>query len=390
MAGRWHGTQNSLIKHLLVTNDFPPKVGGIQNYLWELWRRLPPSDFVVLTSPYKGAEAFDRSQPYRIVRTKEPVLLPSPIMVRRIRALASQFGAALVVLDPAVPLGVVGPHLGLPYALALHGAEVTVPARLPVGKQAMAWALGGAKLIIGGGTYPIAEARRAQPQLPPVVEVPPGVDAERFRPLPPDERARVRRSFGISGKTRLVLSVSRLVPRKGMDVLIQAASLLSSTGDFPDLEVAVAGTGRDRERLQRLIRKSSSPTRLLGRVADSDLPGLYGAADVFVLCCRTRWGGLEQEGFGIVLLEAAAAGLACVAGNSGGAKEAVSDCHTGFVVRDPGDPTQLAGYLKRLLDDPGLAAAMGAAGRARAQAEFSYDSLAARLREAIDSAGLAG
>jgi len=379
-----------LIKHLLVTNDFPPKVGGIQNYLWELWRRLPPDDFVVLTSPYEGAEVFDRSQPYRIVRTREPVLLPSPLMVRRIRALAAQFGASVVVLDPAVPLGLVGPHLGLPYALALHGAEVTVPARLPLGKQAMARVLGAATLLIGGGGYPVAEARRAQPQLPPVVEIPPGVDASRFRPLPPDERTQARNSFGISEGQRLVLSVSRLVPRKGMDVLIEAASRLRSTGEFSDLEVAVAGVGRDHARLQRLIRRTGSPTRLLGRVADADLPGLYAAADLFVLCCRTRWGGLEQEGFGIVLLEAAATGLACVAGNSGGANEAVSDTRTGLVVSDPRDPAQLAGHLRHLLANPALAATMGAAGRARAKTEFSYDTLAVRLREALDTAAWGG
>jgi phosphatidylinositol alpha-1,6-mannosyltransferase len=379
-----------LIKHLLITNDFPPKVGGIQNYLWELWRRLPPDDFVVLTSPYEGAEVFDRSQPYRIVRTREPVLLPSPLMVRRIRALAAQFGASVVVLDPAVPLGLVGPHLGLPYALALHGAEVTVPARLPLGKQAMARVLGAATLLIGGGGYPVAEARRAQPQLPPVVEIPPGVDASRFRPLPPDERTQARNSFGISEGQRLVLSVSRLVPRKGMDVLIEAASRLRSTGEFSDLEVAVAGVGRDHARLQRLIRRTGSPTRLLGRVADADLPGLYAAADVFVLCCRTRWGGLEQEGFGIVLLEAAATGLACVAGNSGGANEAVSDTRTGLVVSDPRDPAQLAGHLRHLLANPALAATMGAAGRARAKTDFSYDTLAIRLREALDTAGRGG
>lgn len=379
-----------MIKHLLVTNDFPPKVGGIQNYLWELWRRLPPDDFVVLTSPYEGAEVFDRSQPYRIVRTREPVLLPSPLMVRRIRALAAQFGASVVVLDPAVPLGLVGPHLGLPYALALHGAEVTVPARLPLGKQAMARVLGAATLLIGGGGYPVAEARRAQPQLPPVVEIPPGVDASRFRPLPPDERSQARNSFGISEGQRLVLSVSRLVPRKGMDVLIEAASRLRSTGEFSDLEVAVAGVGRDHARLQRLIRRTGSPTRLLGRVADADLPGLYAAADLFVLCCRTRWGGLEQEGFGIVLLEAAATGLACVAGNSGGANEAVSDTRTGLVVSDPRDPAQLAGHLRHLLANPALAATMGAAGRARAKTEFSYDTLAVRLREALDTAARGG
>jgi phosphatidylinositol alpha-1,6-mannosyltransferase len=254
----------------------------------------------------------------------------------------------------------------------------------------MARVLGAATLLIGGGGYPVAEARRAQPQLPPVVEIPPGVDASRFRPLPPDERSQARNSFGISEGQQLVLSVSRLVPRKGMDVLIEAASRLRSTGEFSDLEVAVAGVGRDHARLQRLIRRTGSPTRLLGRVADADLPGRYAAADLFVLCCRTRWGGLEQEGFGIVLLEAAATGLACVAGNSGGANEAVSDTRTGLVVSDPRDPAQLAGHLRHLLANPALAATMGAAGRARAKTEFSYDTLAVRLREALDTAAWGG
>ena len=125
------------MKHLLVTNDFPPKIGGIQSLLWEWWRRLPPESFAVLTSPHEGAAEFDAAQPYRIERTREPVLLPHPFMVRRIDAMAREVGADLVVLDPAVPLGLVGPSLALPYDVVLHGAEVTVPGRLPVTKQVL-------------------------------------------------------------------------------------------------------------------------------------------------------------------------------------------------------------------------------------------------------------
>ena len=118
------------MKHLLVTNDFPPKIGGIQSLLWEWWRRLPPDSFAVLTSPYAGTAEFDAAQPFRIERTREPVLLPHPWMVRRIDSLAKEVGADLVVLDPAVPLGIVGPSLRLPYDVVLHGAEVTVPMRV--------------------------------------------------------------------------------------------------------------------------------------------------------------------------------------------------------------------------------------------------------------------
>ncbi len=372
-----------MIRHLLVTNDFPPKVGGIQSYLWELWRRLPPEDFTVLTSPYAGADAFDRAQPFRVERTPEPVLLPSPLMVRRIRRLAGEVGAQVVVLDPAVPLGLVGPELGIAYAVVLHGAEVTVPGRLPVSRQLLARVLRHSSLVISAGGYPEAEARRAEPKLPPVVNIPPGVDTARFVPLGPDDRVAARRRLGLPGTGRLVVSVSRLVPRKGMDVLIEAAAHLRREG-HGDLVVAIAGSGRDRGRLERLNRRLDDPVRLLGRVPDADLPALYASADVFALCCRTRWGGLEQEGFGIVFLEAAAAGVPSVAGDSGGAAEAVADGETGSVVDRPSDPLAVAAALRAILDDPALGERQGRAARRRAQAEFAYEVLAVRLRSALD------
>lgn len=375
-----------MIRHLLVTNDFPPKVGGIQSYLWELWRRLPSEDFLVLTSPYEGSEAFDRAQPYVVRRTPEPVLLPSPLMTRRIRRLAGEFGAEAVVLDPAVPLGLVGPELGLPYAAVLHGAEVTVPGRLPLVRPLLARVLQRASLLISAGGYPEAEARRAAGgRLPPVVRVPPGVDVERFVPRSALERAGARARLGLPPAALLVNSVSRLVPRKGMDVLIEATARLARSGRYPDLAVAIAGSGRDRARLEKLIARTGAPVRLTGRIPDADLPDFYACADVFALCCRSRWHGLEQEGFGIVFLEAAAAGVASVAGDSGGAAEAVTDGTTGLVVSRPSDPGAVARALERLLSDPDLRRRQGEAARARAVEEFAYDVLAGRLAEALDS-----
>jgi phosphatidylinositol alpha-1,6-mannosyltransferase len=151
--------------------------------------------------------------------------------------------------------------------------------------------------------------------------------------------------------------------------------------------VAIAGTGRDRTRLEHRIRKAGAPVRLLGRVHDVDLPALYGCADVFSLCCRTRWGGLEQEGFGIVFLEAAASGVASVAGASGGAAEAVVDGQTGLVVSHPDDPKALEAALRRLLADPELARAQGLEARRRVEAEFGYDYLSTRLAAALETLG---
>jgi phosphatidylinositol alpha-1,6-mannosyltransferase len=372
------------VRHLLVTNDFPPKIGGIQSYLWELWRRLPSDQVTVLTAGRDQAKTFDQAQPFRIVRTRQPVLLPTPGLIRRIKRLAAETRAEVVVLDPALPLGMVGPALGLPYAVVLHGAEVTVSGRLPATRQMLARVVSGASLLIAAGGYPESEARRAARKrpFPRVVRVPPGVDADRFRPLAAIDKAASRAHLGLPPGGQLVVSVSRLVPRKGMDTLIEAATLLAP--DHPDLVVAIAGAGREQGRLTRLVHRTGAPVHMLGRVTESDLPTVYGCADVFAMCCRTRWGGLEQEGFGIVFLEAAACGVPCVAGESGGAAEAVDDGITGIVVEHPDRPDQVAAAIAHLLDDHQLASQQGQAARHRAETEFSYDRLAARLATALD------
>jgi phosphatidylinositol alpha-1,6-mannosyltransferase len=370
------------VSHLFVTNDFPPKLGGIQTYLWELWRRLPAHEVTVLTTAHPDGEAFDRAQPYRVVRTKERVLLPTPRLGRRIDALATEVGAGAVVLDPALPLGLIGRHLRLPHAVVVHGAEVTVPGHLPGTRQLLRRVLAGADLIVAAGGYPAAEARAVTGRdAPEIVVVPPGVDGERFRPLDAGERARARATFGLPASAIVVVHVSRLVPRKGADVLIEAAATLAPR--HGDLVVAIAGMGRDEGRLRRLIDRSGAPAQLLGRICDADLPMLYGCADVFSHVCRNRWGGLEQEGFGVVFLEAAACAVPQIAGASGGAAEAVADGETGFVVDDPRRSAALVPILQRLVSDRGERHRLGQQARARAVADFDYDALAARLGEAL-------
>ena len=375
-------------RHLLVTNDFPPKVGGIQSYLWELWRRLPAADIAVHTTPHAEALAFDSEQAFVVTRSREPVLLPTPTVVRRVRNLAERQGAELVVWDPALPVGHAARRVGRPYAVVLHGSEVTVPGRLPMARSILARVLRGASLVICAGNYPAAEAERAAGCTLPTVVVPPGVDTDRFRPLDEAERASVRRELGLPVDAPLVVSVSRLVPRKGMDTLIRSAARLGRTE--PDLVVAIAGSGRDRRRLEGLVASTGAPVRLLGRVPEELLPGLYGAGDVFAMLCRSRWGGLEQEGFGIVFLEAAAAGGPQVAGESGGAAEAVAHERTGLVMGRPNAVEQVARTLSDLLGDRERRTEMGREARRRAEEEFSYDVLARRLRAGIDDATLVG
>ena len=382
------------MKHLLVTNDFPPKVGGIQNMLWELWRRLDPSSFAVLTSPHADAAEFDARQAFRIERTREPVLLPHPMMVRRIERLARDFGAEHVVLDPALPLGLVGRSLSLPYSVMVHGAEISVPGRLPASRQALAHVLRGAAHVLASGSYPASEAVRAAGGMRggkrgdkrgalDVVQIPPGVDTQRFVPLDDAARRAAREKFGVSAHAPLVVGVSRLVPRKGFDVAIRAVAQVARNLD--GITMLIGGTGRDRDRLQSIIDELRAPVRLLGRVSDADLPGLYGCADAFMMLCRNRWGGLEQEGFGIVFAEAAACAVPQIAGDSGGAAEAVVDGSTGYVVRDPRNVDEVAARLSTLLGDSAIRTAMGMAARARAVGEFDYSVLVARLVAVLQS-----
>lgn len=371
-----------MVRHLLVTNDFPPKIGGIQSYLWELWRRLPPDDVVVYTTPYEGTEAFDAAQAFTVVRSQEPWLLPQPLLARKVQALIEQYDIELVILDPAVPVGLIGPHLSVPYGVVLHGAEVTIPGRLPVTHTLLNRVLEHAVGVIAAGGYPAAEAERSLGRKLPTTIVPPGVDPDRIVPLGTDEGRAVRQKLGLPTEGPLVTSASRLVPRKGMDTLIRSAATISER--HPDVHIAISGGGRDLRRLQKLVDETGAPVTLLGRLDDADMPGLYACGDVFAMLCRTRWGGLEQEGFGIVFLEAASGGVPQVAGRSGGAHEAVAHDITGLVIDDPTDEVAVGSAIADLLDDPDRRSNMAAASRLRAEAEFSYDVLADRLEAAID------
>jgi phosphatidylinositol alpha-1,6-mannosyltransferase len=355
---------------LLVTNDFPPKHGGIQSYLYELWRRLPPAETTVYTTAFAGSPEWDVAQAFRVERSRERVLLPTPATVRRIDALARDVGADVIFLDPMLPVGLAGPQLtAAPYVVVAHGSEITGYARTPGLEVLARRVLRGAAAVVAAGTYPADAVRAAAGRPLAGVIIPPGVDGERFVPADDETRAETRRAFGLDPDRPLVLGVSRLVPRKGFDLVIDA------TATLPGVQLAIAGAGRDRKRLER---RAGSNVRFLGRVPDTDLPALYACADVFAMCCRDRWNGLEAEGFGIVFLEAAACGVPAVAGRSGGSHEAVADGETGFVV-NPRDVAAVRAAITQLVEDDELRERMGAAARRRALDEFAYDRLVTRL-----------
>jgi phosphatidylinositol alpha-1,6-mannosyltransferase len=327
----------------------------------------------VLTTPYPGAAAWDAAQPFRVTRTRERFLLPTASLGRRIDARARELRADVVFLDPMLPLGLVGRRLrAAPYVVVTHGAEVTVYGSLPGSRSRARTVLRGAAGIVAAGRYPAATAARVAGRELPTLLVPPGVDPSRFVPLDAPARRAARLAFGLDPDAPLVVGVSRLVPRKGFDVLLDAV------GGLDGVQVAIAGAGRDEHRLRRRARGLGPRAAVLGRVDDDDLPRLYGAADVFAMLCRDRWHGLEAEGFGIVFVEAAACGVPAIAGRSGGADEAVLDGETGFVV-EPRDVRSIRGAIERLLSDPDLRARLGATARERVVRELSYDVLAARV-----------
>jgi phosphatidylinositol alpha-1,6-mannosyltransferase len=364
------------VTSLLVTNDFPPKVGGIQSYLFELWRRLPPAETHVLTTAHPDAAAWDGARAFTVERARRRVLLPTAELARRVDAIARERGADVIFLDPMLPLGLIGPRLrAAPYVVIAHGAEVNVPGRLPGGRMLARRVLGSAAGVVAAGEYPARAATGVARVALPTLVVPPGVDTDRFRPLGTEERYAARHDLGLAPDRPVVVGLSRLVPRKGFDVLIDAVAGLDA-----EVQLVIGGAGRDVRRLERRAAARGITGRcvFLGRVPDVDLPALYACADVFSMLCRERWAGLEAEGFGIVFVEAAACGVPSVAGRSGGSHEAVVDGETGFVV-DPADVAAVRVALQRLLGDDALRKRLGRAARERAVAELTYERQVARL-----------
>jgi len=369
-----------MARHLMVTNDYLPKTGGIQVYLHELWRRLEDGRAVVLSaSSHDDIKSFDASSNVVIERVENATLfLPTLKAYRAIEDAIERHQPDLVLFDPAWPLGLLGPRLSRPYGVILHGAEVTIPGRLPFVASSLRYVLKRAEVAICAGTYPESEARRnAAENLCPVIQIPPGVDTGRFVPLDGAQRSEVRREMGLGDEDFLVASYSRLVPRKGMDTLIRASVLLSRK--YPKFHVAIGGAGRDAARLRKLALKVQAPVTFLNRVDDEALPRWIASSDLMVMDCRSRWLGLEQEGFGIVFVEAASCAVAQVAGRSGGSHEAVRDGVTGVVLKNSHSARDLANAMEALMLESERRRVFAQRSREMVLEEYSWDLLAAKL-----------
>ena len=376
-----------MARALLVTNDFPPRTGGIQRYLLELATRLPDVALVVYAPAWPGCAAFDALLPFPVYRHPTSLMVPEPTVVRRAARLARAHAADTVWFGAAAPLALVGPRLRRTADVARivassHGHEVGW-SMLPGARQALRRIGRDADVVTTVSRYTRGRVASAFGPAAALEPLPPGIDVDQFRP-DAGARAAVRRLHGI-GDAPVVTCVSRLVARKGQDMLIRALPQIRAR--VPGARLLLVGGGPDAERLRALAAAHGvlAGVVFVGEIADTDLPAYHAAGDVFALPCRTRGRGLDVEGLGIVLLEAAASGLPVVAGRSGGAPETVREGRTGHVV-DGRDLPALVEVLFGLLADPPRAAAMGAAGRAWMQAEWGWDDRAARLSALLDDA----
>ena len=363
------------MRTLVVTNDFPPRPGGIQAFVHSLAVRQPADEVVVFTSSWRGAPEFDAAQPFPVVRAKTHVLLPTPSAIREARIVARNEGCDRVWFGASAPLGLMARRLDLSRAVAsTHGHEVGW-AMAPATRQALRRIGNQVDVVTYLGEY---TRSRLAPAFGPVTmaQLPSGVDTEAFRPGAGGSV--VRAKHGLTGRP-VIVCVSRLVPRKGQDTLIRALPLVQRS--VPDVALLVVGGGPALPRLRGLVSAHGleRDVVLTGSVPWEELPAHYDAGDVFAMPCRDRLRGLEVEGLGIVFLEASATGLPVVAGRSGGSPDAVLDGETGYVV-DGTSVEEVAGRITSLLLDPVRGNAMGARGRAWVEEAWRWDVLAARLR----------
>ncbi|MDI5963535.1 glycosyltransferase family 4 protein [Streptomyces sp. SL13] len=371
-------------KTLIVTNDFPPRPGGIQAFVHSMALRLDPGKAVVYASTWKDRDAvaaFDAEQPFPVVRDRTTMLLPTARVTARAAGLLREHGCSSVWFGAAAPLGLMAPALRRAGARRLvattHGHEAAW-AQLPASRQLLRRIGEGTDTLTYLGEYtrsriaaaltPAAAAR--------MVQLPPGVDETTFHPDSGGPALRER--LGLTGRP-VVVCVSRLVRRKGQDTLIRAMPEILRR--VPDTVLLVVGGGPYAADLEKLAADTgvAAAVRFTGAVPWAQLPAHFGAGDVFAMPCRTRRGGLDVEGLGIVYLEASATGLPVVAGDSGGAPDAVLDGETGWVVR--GDsPADTADRVATLLADPELRRRLGTRGRAWVHDAWRWDLLASRLK----------
>ena len=370
------------MRHLFVTNDFPPKLGGIESYLTNLCKGFDPDDVAVLAPAREGHEAVDERLPFEVVRVPGTFLRATSTVEKAIVDAAKSLEVDAVHFLSALPLGRLGPKVrkatGVPYTIVAHGTgEILVPSRVPLARQALKKILVEADMVFPVSAFTMQAVSKLTKGRATMSLLPPSVDVERFSLAV--SGADVRTAHDVAGRF-MVLFLGRLVKRKGADILVRAVAALRGA------VLIIGGEGPERSGLVKLAKELGISDRVMfpGLIPDLRLPEYYAAADVFCMPCSDRLGGLDTEGFGVVYLEAQASGIPCVAGRCGGSAEAVDHGVSGIVIDEP-TPRKVAVALLELRKDPGTCAQLGGAGRSRVEREFAPDVAAIRLEEAVEA-----
>jgi phosphatidylinositol alpha-1,6-mannosyltransferase len=370
---------------LIVTNDFPPRVGGIQSFIHSVAVRQPEGSVVVYASDHPGAAAFDADQPFPVIRHPTGLLLPTPSARRRIVAALVKHRCTAVWFGAAAPLGLLAPHLRRAGAerivASTHGHEIGW-VMLPVGRQAMRRIGSGCDVMTYLGEYTHGRLTRALGTAATLRRLAPGVDTQQFHPGVDGKAVRTR--YGLDDRA-VIVCVSRLVPRKGQDALIRALPRIRQQA--PDAALLLVGRpnrARFLRWLQLLAAREGVADHVIfaGGVPGDQLAEYYAAGDLFAMPCRTRRLGLDVEGLGIVYLEASAVARAVIAGESGGAPEAVREGESGYVVNGR-DPTAVAAQIVGLLADAAERERLGRAGRRWVEQAWTWDVAAAQLHSLL-------
>jgi phosphatidyl-myo-inositol dimannoside synthase len=374
------------LRILIVSNDFPPHVGGIDEYVAQLARRLTGDEVTIFAPATPGSERFDGGFPHRVVRWSGRILLPTPPVRRRVLDLARTLRPDIVLFGASMPLALLGPavrrHLGVPYAACTHGLEIAA-ARLPGGRALLRRMFRDAAVVTAVSRWTADILRPFLVADTPLALLPAGIDVARFRP---DVSAReVLQRHRLDDGGPIIGCVSRLVMRKGQDQVIRALPRVAR--EFPGVRFLVVGKGPDGDRLRALAARLRVSDRVVfaGAVDAADLPAYFRAGDVFAMPCRHRLLGLEVEALGAVFLQAAGVARPSVAGRVGGVPDAVEDGETGLLA-DGTSVEQVGDAILALLRDPERAKAMGTRGADRVHACFSWESMAGRLRSALSDA----
>ena len=380
-------------KTLFVTNDFGPRAGGIETFIIGLIERLPKDTVVVYTSKQQGSQEFDeawlRNYGVVVIRDRTKILLPTPMVARKVSKVARDFHATRACFGAAAPLGLLAPALrraGVKKIIALtHGHEVWWAKVFPF---SMAIRKIGSDIdnltYLGEFTRSAISRSLTQKARDSMVRIAPGIDVGHFTPLPEGSPPEVlRRELGLHDK-KLVVSVGRLVHRKGQDRLIESLAIVRK--EIPNAHLMLVGEGPYRKTLEKIAKDLDvfDAVTFIGRVQYEQLPEYFRCGDLFAMPSRSRFRGLEVEGLGIVYLEASACGLPVIAGKSGGAPDAVIDGVTGTVV-DGTDCKQVAQAIITILNDSDLSHTMGSAGRAWIVDQWSWESWSRKFQQLLEN-----